>query len=75
MSELTVAEGVRSYDTGSDDAMPGIGFLGGWPTAYVLGKIGAELRLQYMAMVLEPLPGRLKDLVERLPAEFGERAP
>jgi hypothetical protein len=67
MSELPVAEVVRPYDGGSDNAMAGIGFMGGWPTAYVLEKLGTELRKHYMPFVREPLPQRLTELVERLP--------
>jgi hypothetical protein len=41
--------------------------MGGWPTAYVLGKIGTELRLVYMPLIEEPLPAHLQRLAAKLP--------
>jgi hypothetical protein len=43
------------------------GNMGGWPTAYVLGKIGTELRLVYMPLIEEPLPAHLQRLAAKLP--------
>ena len=43
-----------------------IATMAGWPIAYVLAKIGSELRPQYMRLVNEPLPDGLKRLAERL---------
>jgi hypothetical protein len=48
--------------------MAAIGFLGGYPTAYVLERLGAMLRDKYQPFVLEPLPETLSDLAARLPA-------
>ena len=48
--------------------MAAIGFLGGWPTRYVLEKIGTELRGQYMPVITQPLPERLQELAARLTA-------
>jgi hypothetical protein len=49
--------------------MGGTASLGGWPTAYVLEKIGSELRRQYMPLVAEPLPDRLRELAAKLLGE------
>lgn len=46
--------------------MAAIAFMAGWPTAYVLEKIGAKLRVQYAPVLDEPLPEDLQRLVDRL---------
>jgi hypothetical protein len=46
--------------------MAGVTFIAGWPTAYVLEKLGVELRRQYMPLVEEPIPAHLKQLAQRL---------
>jgi hypothetical protein len=46
--------------------MAGMTFMAGWPTAYVLEKLGVELRRQYMPLIEEPIPAHLKDLAQRL---------
>ena len=51
------------------EPMASIGYLGGWPTAYVLEKIGAALRQQYLPLIEAPLPETIMQLVQRLPTE------
>ena len=46
--------------------VPAITFMAGWPTAYVLEKLGVELRQHYSQLVEEPLPDHLRELAQRL---------
>ena len=67
MSEPARADALARDERWSEGAVAArIGFMGGWPTAYVLEKIGRELRQVYMAFVREPLPGHLLRLAAKL---------
>jgi hypothetical protein len=46
--------------------MASIGIMAGWPTAYVLEKLGIALRQQYARFLEEPLPDHLRALAQRL---------
>ena len=66
MSEPVVRDRVGTPDDRSARRMAGIGIMGGWPTAYVLEKLGVELRRLYAPFTEEPLPDHLKNLALRL---------
>jgi hypothetical protein len=46
--------------------MAGVGLLGGFPTKYVLDKLGAELRRLYRPVLDEAPPERIATLLTQL---------
>jgi hypothetical protein len=46
--------------------MAGLAFWGGFPTKYVLDKLGAQLRDAYVPALDEPLPIEIRALVAQI---------